>query len=286
MSVRVGVATLRRGRERHLARQAAGIGAQTVAPADYLAVVLDAPGAAPADPPPPEWPAAAAPRIVARPVADGAPLPLAAARNAAIAALGDVDLAILLDVDCVPGPELVAAYVAAAAVLPDALLAGPVGHLPPGRPDGPRLSPGDREAAEVRGGRPVPPPGEVLPEPRVERFWSLSFAVRPAVHARIGGFDEGYRGYGGEDTDYAFRARRAGVGFAWAGGAWVYHQHHPVSSPPREHVDAIVRNARRFRERWGRWPMEGWLRAFAAEGLVRWDPDGTTLERTTGVVAR
>jgi sugar lactone lactonase YvrE len=24
--------------------------------------------------------------------------------------------------------------------------------------------------------------------------------------------------------------------------------------------------------------MEGWLRVFAAEGLVRWDPDGTLLE--------
>ena len=34
-----------------------------------------------------------------------------------------------------------------------------------------------------------------------------------------------------------------------------------------------------FRERWGRWPMEGWLTAFAQEGLVRWDPSGDLLER-------
>lgn len=280
MSGRVGFATLRRGRERHAARQAAGVRLQTAPPDLYVAVVIGAPGAGRQDEVPESWAGRCGPgpTTVPLPVADGAPLPLAAARNAAIAALGDVDLAILLDVDCVPAPGLVAAYVAAAAVAPDALLAGPVGHLPPGRPAGCLLTDDDRDAAEVRGGRPVPEPGMVLPEPRVERFWSLSFAVRPAVHERIGGFDEGYVGYGGEDTDYAFRAREAGVGLAWAGGAWAYHQHHPVSSPPREHLDAIVVNARRFRGRWGRWPMEGWLRAFADEGLVDWDPMGTSLE--------
>lgn len=279
--MRVGVATLRRGRERHLARQAAGVRAQTVPPAAYVAVVMDDPGAAAGEAVPGAWASAAGegPDVVALPVPDGTPLPLAAARNAAIAALGDVDLAVLVDVDCIPTPELVARYAAAAAVAPDALLSGPVGHLPPGHPAGATLTAADRAAAEVRGGRPVPRDGVVLPEPRVERFWSLSFAVRPEVHARIGGFDEGYAGYGGEDTDYAFRAREAGVPFAWAGGAWAYHQHHDVQSPPREHVDAIVVNARRFRDRWGRWPMEGWLRAFADEGLVRWDPDDGTLER-------
>jgi N-acetylglucosaminyl-diphospho-decaprenol L-rhamnosyltransferase len=101
--------------------------------------------------------------------------------------------------------------------------------------------------------------------------------VRPAVHRAIGGFDERYVGYGGEDTDYALRARRASVGLVWVGGAWAYHQHHPVSDPPREHLAEIVRNARLFRERWGRWPMEGWLRAFAAAGSVDWDPDGDEL---------
>jgi GT2 family glycosyltransferase len=109
-----------------------------------------------------------------------------------------------------------------------------------------------------------------VPEPRVELFWSLAFAVTPATHERIGGFDEGYEGYGAEDTDYAFRARRAGVGLAWVGGAWAHHQHHPVSDPPVEHLHDIVRNARRFHAAWGRWPMEGWLRAFADLGLVEW----------------
>jgi GT2 family glycosyltransferase len=122
-----------------------------------------------------------------------------------------------------------------------------------------------------------------MAEPRVELFWSLAFAVTPATHARIGGFDPGYEGYGAEDTDYAFRARAAGVPLTWVGGAWAHHQHHPVSHPPVEHLADIVRNARRFRWRWGRWPMEGWLAAFARDGLVAWDPDGTRLEAAAPV---
>lgn len=264
--MRVGLATIQRGRRTHLARQALGVEEQTRAPDRYVVVSMD-----PAEEPAP-------PGAVRLPAEDGEPLPLAAARNAALAALGDVDLAILLDVDCVPGPELVARYAAAAGTHADRLLAGPVGHLPEGRPAGDRVTPQDRAHAELRGGRPAPGPPVVQDEPRHELFWSLSFAVSPATHARIGGFDEAYVGYGGEDTDYALRARRAGVGLAWVGGAWAYHQHHPVSHPPREHVADIVRNARLFRERWGRWPMEGWLRVFADEGLVRWDPDGGALE--------
>jgi len=280
--MRVGLATIQRGRLEHLERQAAGIAAQTRPPDDHVVLSMD--------PSPAEAAAAvrrgtdagpagygARSRVLSRPVADGMPLPLAAARNAAIAGLGDVDLVVLLDTDCIPGPGLVARYAAAAGVR-DGLLAGPVGHLPPGRPAGPLLGDDDVRAARVRGGRPVPGEHDVLDEPRHELFWSLSFAVRPAVHERIGGFDEGYVGYGGEDTDYAFRARRAGVGLSWVGGAWAYHQDHPVSDPPREHLHDVVRNARRFRAVWGRWPMEGWLRAFAAERLVRWEPEGGRLE--------
>ncbi|CAB4946087.1 unannotated protein [freshwater metagenome] len=276
--MRVGVATIQRGRLDHVERQVVATADGTTRPDAHVVVSMDPEGDESAR----ERIAAAdvgtagAPRVLRLPVPDGAPLPLARARNTAIAALGDVDLAVLLDVDCIPGPELVARY-AAAAARRDGLLAGPVGHLPAGRPRGVRLDAADRRAADVRGARPVPDDGALLDEPRHELFWSLSFAVSPATHARIGGFDEGYVGYGGEDTDYAFRARRAGVGLTWVGDAWAYHQHHAVSSPPREHLHDIVLNARRFRETWGRWAMEGWLAAFAAEGLVDWDPAGDRL---------
>lgn len=245
--MRVGVATLQRGRHAHLAAQAAAVAAQDHPVDRYVVVSMDdvptAPGGA---------------ELVALPATD--PLPLAQARNRALDALADLDLTVLLDVDCVPAPDLVARYAAAAG---DALLCGPVHYL--------------------ASGEPVPPPaprdtrGDPVGDLPHERFWSLSFAVRPSVHRRIGGFDETYTGYGGEDTDYAFAARAAGVPARWVPRAWAYHQHHPVSSPPREHLEDVVANARRFRVKWGRWPMEGWLRAFAADGLVHWEPEGDVL---------
>ena len=57
----------------------------------------------------------------------------------------------------------------------------------------------------------------------------------------------------------------------WVGGATAYHQHHPVHSPPVEHVDAILRNGARFARRWGWWPMTGWLEEMERLGVVRRD---------------
>ena len=67
---------------------------------------------------------------------------------------------------------------------------------------------------------------------------------------------------------------RAGVAGWWVGGATAYHQWHPVSDPPVEHLAAIVRNANRFHELWGWFPMEGWLAAFERAGLARRDGRG------------
>ncbi|MEJ7893834.1 MAG: galactosyltransferase-related protein [Solirubrobacteraceae bacterium] len=267
--MRVAVVTIARGRRRHLERQAHAVARLDPAPDRYVIVSLD-------EQPPPDLG-----EVVHAPVADGAPLPLAAARNTAIAAAVDADLVLCLDVDCLPERGMLTALTAAALQTGHGhLLCGPVGRLGP-LPDE-AVAPGPGELAESRtaattGPRPAPKPGELRDEARAELFWSLSFAVAPATHARIGGFDEGYVGYGAEDTDYGFRARREGVRLTWVGGAWAHHQHHAVSDPPVEHVQDIVRNARRFRERWGTWPMEGWLTAFAALGLVDWEPDGDRL---------
>jgi hypothetical protein len=117
-------------------------------------------------------------------------------------------------------------------------------------------------------------------------FWSLSFAVSAATWQRIGGFCPVYRGYGGEDTDFAQCAASAGVGLRWVGGADAFHQHHPVSNPPVQHLDDIVRNAQLFHRRWGWWPMGGWLDAFEARGLIRRDPDGTPVSLSAPASAR
>ena len=105
-------------------------------------------------------------------------------------------------------------------------------------------------------------------------FWSLSAAMTPATWARLGGFCEDYVGYGGEDTDFAQILLASGLDLGWVGAARAYHQWHPVSRPPVEHVEDIVRNAGIYHDRWGATPMTGWLEAFAESGLVHTDDRG------------
>ena len=178
------------------------------------------------------------------------------------------ELLVFLDVDCLPGPELLPAYRAAARTDPAALLAGPVTYLasvqrPGSASDLPFLRRPHRA-------RPALPLGQARTATAAEYdlFWSLSFAVTPATWRRIGGFHPGYEGYGAEDTDLAWTARERGVEMRWIGGADAFHQWHPVSSPPWQHLDDILRNGATFHERWGEWPMGGWLDAFAAAGAV------------------
>ena len=97
-------------------------------------------------------------------------------------------------------------------------------------------------------------------------FWSLSFAASAEAWRQVGGFCEDYVGYGGEDTDFAHLAWPRGLDHRWHGDARAYHQWHPVSSPPVEHLDDILRNAALFHDRWGEWPMLGWLHAFEDAG--------------------
>ena len=203
-------------------------------------------------------------------------LPLAAARNtgAAAAIHAGAELLIFLDVDCLPGDQLVHFYERAAAIDPavDALYAGPVAYLPPPPPEGYDLGRlGDHDFHHAR---PAPAPGRWVRGGDHRLFWSLSFATTTAVWCRIGGFCERYQGYGAEDTDFAMLARQAGVELTWVGGAAAFHQWHPTSSPPVHHLDDILRNGALFASRWGWWPMEGWLKQFEARDLIRSDGDG------------
>ncbi|AKK01995.1 glycosyltransferase family 2 protein [Corynebacterium epidermidicanis] len=194
---------------------------------------------------------------------------LAQARNLAgdwAATRGDV--VVFMDADCLPGPELLDRY--AATLELDAVLSGPVTYLPEGA-DLHRLD--DLTAPhEVR---PNPPAGEcpVATAKEYDLFWSLSFAMSATLWRRcrdsFGGFDEGFTGYGGEDTDFGWQLRAHDIPMRWCGGAHAYHQWHPVSRPPWEHLVDIVRNANYFQEKWGTWPMKGWLDQFAAADAIR-----------------
>ncbi|MFI1808854.1 galactosyltransferase-related protein [Streptomyces sp. NPDC020422] len=270
----VAVITLVAGRHRHLALQQSALARADRRPDSYVVATMDDPAAG-------AIAAGGSPAATVVPVAVPLPgrLPLAAARNAGARralALG-ADVLVFLDVDCVPGRESVGRYAEAAA--DGLLLCGTVAYLPPPPAGGYRLA-RLPELAAPHPGRPAPRPGRLLRGGDPDLFWSLSFALTAATWRRIGGFCEEYTGYGGEDTDFARLAHRAGVDLCWLGGAPAYHQHHPVEDPPVGHLDDILRNGALFRRRWGWWPMEGWLRAFARRGLVRFDPATGAWEAT------
>jgi GT2 family glycosyltransferase len=210
---------------------------------------------------------------------EGEELPLALVRNRlAAAAAGEV--LVFLDADCIPSRSLLTAH-AAALYDRDALAVGEARYLPKGF-----QANGADELVLRRAGHPHPDRVGLFPAPNVVRaderhelFWSLNFAVRRATFLdRIGGFDEEYRGYGIEDTDFAMRAARAGVPVAWVGGALAFHQHHEPTRLRPERTEALVENARRYRERWGEWPARGWLAELGAKGLIDFDEEAGVLE--------
>lgn len=260
------VLTLVRGRDEHLRNLMRGLARQTLPPAE-LVIAWMQPEAAPGLPDP------------GCPVrhlhVSGEPMPLAAARNRAAEAAAAERL-IFLDVDCIPGPGLVAAYAGADS---DGLLLGEVLYLPDGAVgadlDFARL---DR-LGRVHPAKPAIPQVGLRPEPEATQLWGLSFALPAAAYRGIGGMDEGFVGYGGEETDLAVRLAAAGVPTHWLAGARAYHQHHPVHVPPLQHFEPILRNAARFHARHGHWCMEYWLGQFRDAGLIAWEADAPAIRR-------
>ncbi|MDT5066318.1 MAG: hypothetical protein QOK02_2473 [Mycobacterium sp.] len=209
--------------------------------------------------------------------APGARLPIGHARNIGVRTALDegAELLVFLDVDCIPSADLVGRYheVAGQREHRDGMLCGPVTYLPPCGPDGYDIANLDRNR-DPHPARPAPPDGVVILSTNYELFWSLSFAVTAPTWRHIGGFWAEYRGYGAEDTDFGQRAAALGVPLQWVGGAHAFHQYHPVSDPPVEHLADIVRNATLFYQRWGWWPMTGWLDQFEELALIYRDQQG------------
>ncbi len=262
---RVALITIAHGRHRHWQAQRTLLAQSHEQPAEHILVAMDDPelaelttdGTVPAQVIP----------VTGTPLG----LPLAAARNAgAAAALGrGAEVLIFLDVDCLPDPALIGSYrtAATARATRHRILCGPVTYLAESTdPSGDAASLALFD--DPHDARPAPARGETQLGGSHDLFWSLSFAVHASTWRRIGGFDEGYVGYGGEDTDFAWTARERGVDLAWIGDARAYHQFHPVQDPPVGHLDDILRNAARFHDRWGSWPMGGWLRAFEESHLI------------------
>lgn len=106
-------------------------------------------------------------------------------------------------------------------------------------------------------------------------FWSLCFAIKRLQFGRINGFDTQYTGYGAEDTDFAFTARKLAIDF-YLTADLIYHQQHAVYRPPLNHLESIIINANHFYKKWQCWPMGGWLKEFSDMGLIDWADEQST----------
>ena len=250
----ISVCTLAHGRDGHLTNLVRALDRSSIPPNELvIAVMQDEPYVLPET----RFP-------IRQLMIEAGDIPLAEARNtAARAARGQ--LLVFLDVDCIPHPELIADY---ARFGREAIAMGEVLYLPKDCPTSALdFASFDRMGVE-HSERPGPPdaPFRMARDYRV--FWSLNFALPAPVFAAIGGFDETFTGYGGEDTDFARQAVERGVDLYWLRGARAYHQYHPHHMPPVHHLDSVLANAHRFAEKWGHPTMQHWLRAFVLMGLA------------------
>lgn len=263
----ISVLTLVRNRDLHLQRLIEGLRRSTTPPRELIVVDMSD---HPITPDPiPEFPVTAI-RLETR------GLPLAEARNLAARHASGSQL-LFLDVDCIPMAGLVGSM-AGALSRDDALVCAEVHYLAAGAVADDWTEAGLTTVAAPHPVRDFPTVGSRI-EANAGLFWSLTFGIRRDTFETIGGFDAAFTGYGAEDTDFGFRCRDAGLPLIFLGGPGSFHQHHDVYHPPLQHFDAIVANARRFYARWKIWPMEGWLKRFAEQGLICIDDAGLRVLR-------
>ena len=257
----VSVVTLAKGRPAHLRNVLRGLERQTQAPAEFIVAVMQDELY---DLPETSFP-------VRQIRVSGHELPLAAARNRGVGTATGEGI-VFLDVDCIPAPDLVADYARGLAEL-DGLLMGEVLHLPERATVGAWRYADLAASAERHSDRRGPPASGIEMCNDYRCFWSLNFAIRRATFLALGGFDERYAGYGGEDTDFGKILDQSGTPIAWIKGALAYHQYHPHHMPPVHHLDSVVRNAELFEAKWGYRTMGHWLYAFRVMGLIDDTPD-------------
>ncbi|KQS36277.1 glycosyltransferase family 2 protein [Pedobacter sp. Leaf194] len=261
------IVTIVKGRMKQLNNLLISVRASTVLPFDVQIVFME---------PQDDWVAPEGLNVHIQILENGVGLPLAAGRNLGFYAAKTQNI-IFIDVDCIISPSLfenmlkvleakriISAYPLYLPIVPDSGNYEEIKHLAvphPSRENIPALQPTDHL-----------------------QFWSLIFAIQKQGFKSIGGFDDTFKGYGAEDTDFAMKFHQAGAKLIFVRD-YVLHQYHDKYDPPLNHFDSIIENARRYRLKWNALPMLRWLKGFEKMDLIQIDPAGviTILKQPTQI---
>ncbi|WP_231559085.1 glycosyl transferase [Paracoccus sp. PAMC 22219] len=193
------------------------------------------------------------------------------------------ELLVFVDVDCIPAPDFITAYVDRMAGH-RGLFMGEVLYLPQGSTDAGLDFDRFADIAVKHSDRQGPPAAGLSACTDYRCFWSLNFAMWRRDWLDGPRFDEAFTGYGGEDTDFGRAWSEGGAPIWWIAGGRVYHQYHPHCMPPVHHLHSVLRNTEVFARKWGHRTMEHWLYAFQLMGLIRNTPQGIQVLREPGPV--
>lgn len=251
--VEFSIVTIVKGRRKQLANLLESIKASAVLPADIQVVYMD------------NLERIAVPEDlnVYTHSAEGLhELPLAAARNMGISSAKTANV-IFIDVDCIVSPTLFSNMLMA--LQADNIVTAYPLYLPvlPDTGDYQAL----KDQAVVHPDRKKIPSGQPVPH---LQFWSLIFAVQKQTFEKVGGFDESFKGYGAEDTDFAMMFHQAGIQLIFTCD-YLLHQYHDKYDPPLNYFGSIIENAMRYQHKWHVLPMRRWLNAFEQMGLIKID---------------
>ena len=196
-------------------------------------------------------------------------MPVAAARNFG-ARHSAYDQYIFLDVDCIPAKDFCEKMLGASLRYKGLIMGSPRYLLSP-IPEQGEVNSFATDQNYLTQNSTLHPSRPVIKEVKLETcyelFWSLCFSISKEIFLALNGFDEGYQGYGIEDTDFALKAKQKGVPF-YLSPVEVFHQQHPIYNPPINHLNSIIPNCNRYFNKWGHWPMVKSLKDFAALGFI------------------
>ena len=109
-------------------------------------------------------------------------------------------------------------------------------------------------------------------------FWSMVFAITRNAFNGIGRFDEDFKGYGGEDSDFAERFSKKNYNLKFVDD-FVLHQYHDKFDPPLHQIESICLNANLFYKKHGEHTMLKWISVFEDMGYVRLEGTNYTVVR-------